>query len=125
MKKNNLEEQVYFKGYCNSIYDILNQYDVGLVCSKAEGFGRVTIEYMAAGLCCVASNSGANVEIIEKNEAGLLYNNSCESLVDVFRYLIDNRQCIEEYGKRAADVAREMYDINKNADKIIDYISNC
>ena len=53
----------------NSIY---KNYNIGLMCSKKEGFGRVTVEYISAGLYVIASNTGANPEIIKK-EFGELY----------------------------------------------------
>ena len=44
-----------------------------MTCSRAEGFGRVTAEYMYAGLCVIGSNMGATPELIEDNKDGLIY----------------------------------------------------
>ena len=69
----NLDCLVNFCGSTNDIGKILHNYDVGITCSKSEAFGRVTVEYMAAGLITIASNTGANPEIIEDGENGFLY----------------------------------------------------
>ena len=47
--------------------------DVGIVSSKAEAFGRVTIEYQLQNLLVIANDSGANPELIEEGVTGLLY----------------------------------------------------
>lgn len=72
IKKYNLDN-VNLLGYCNNVPDKLPEYDVGIVCSKAEGFGRVTVEYMRAGLYVIASDTGANPELILNNSIGKLY----------------------------------------------------
>lgn len=55
---------VRLMGAANDIPNILSGYDVGLVGSRAEGFGRVTVEYMAAGLAVIATDGGANGELL-------------------------------------------------------------
>lgn len=73
IKECGLESQVKFLGTRNDLYEIYKEYDVGLTCSRAEGFGRVTAEYMYAGLCVIGSNMGATPELIEDNKDGLIY----------------------------------------------------
>ena len=64
---------ITFEGYTDELSTLLKQYDVGVVCSKAEGFGLVTIEYLASGLTVVASDTGANPELLENSNNGFLY----------------------------------------------------
>lgn len=73
IQKNHLEKQFVFGGYCNDLEQRLNKFDVGIMPSKAEGFGRVTVEYMLSGLCVIASDTGANPEIIIDKESGCIY----------------------------------------------------
>lgn len=47
--------------------------DVALVCSKSESFGRVTVEALKCGIPVIASNVGANPELIQDGYNGLLY----------------------------------------------------
>lgn len=72
IKKHNLNN-IHFLGYCDHIPQKLSEYDVGVMCSKSEGFGRVTVEYLLAGLFVIASDTGANPEIIESAHSGILY----------------------------------------------------
>jgi glycosyltransferase involved in cell wall biosynthesis len=45
---------------------------VGLMCSRSEAFGRVTVEAMRAGLPVCGTDSGGTPEIIQPGVAGLL-----------------------------------------------------
>jgi glycosyltransferase involved in cell wall biosynthesis len=60
-------------GYRNDVYEVLPNYDIGLMCSKDEAFGLVTAEYLMAGLPVLASDSGANREIVREGIDGYLY----------------------------------------------------
>ena len=68
-----LDNIISFTGHISNIGSILTNYDIGIITSKKEAFGRVTIEYMLAGVAVVASRSGANIELIEDKKTGLLY----------------------------------------------------
>lgn len=121
IKKNGLDEIFSFKGYSNNIPDILKQYDVGILCSRAEAFGRVTVEYMMAGLCTIAPASGANMELIQDG-CGILYKaEDASELSNVISSLINNEVDYMEIGNCARKVAMNNYDINQNASKIINY----
>ena len=95
---NNLNNVVFFKGYKSNIE--IDKYDIGLMCSKSEGFGRVTVEYMMNGLAVIGTDSGANPEIIVDNETGLLYKfGNYESLSLKILFLINNVNVLRKYGK--------------------------
>ncbi|MDE7420926.1 MAG: glycosyltransferase family 4 protein, partial [Muribaculaceae bacterium] len=72
-KAHGLSEYVTFMGWINNVNEHIKRFDVGLTLSTNEGFGRVTVEYMRAGLAVIASDSGANPELIKDKETGLLY----------------------------------------------------
>jgi len=73
IQRKHLQKNVHFCGYSENLDRILCTYDVGLNCSRMEGYGRVTVEYMLAGLCVIASDSGANSELIQHEKTGLLF----------------------------------------------------
>lgn len=99
VKSYGLSDIINFRGYCDDLTSHLSNYDVGVVCSKSEGFGRVTVEYMAAGLCVIVSNTGANTEIVENMVTGLVYNlDDIEDLKNKIEYIYFNRDIIKEFG---------------------------
>jgi glycosyltransferase involved in cell wall biosynthesis len=50
------------------------------MCSVAEGFGRVTAEFMSWGKPVIGRNSGATPEIVEDGLNGLLYDGTVDGL---------------------------------------------
>jgi len=86
-----LGSYVSFLGERNDVMDLLAQMHVGLMLSKNEAFGRVTVEYMMQGLAVVASSSGANPEIVDHGATGLLYNlGNAEELAHALKLLIND-----------------------------------
>ncbi len=60
--------------------------DVAVMASDSEAFGRVTVEYMAAGKPVIAANTGANLELVVEGESGWLFDrDSIDSLCDAIR----------------------------------------
>ena len=114
-----LEDNIKFKGFSNEIPNLLHKYNVGIVCSKSEGFGRVTVEYMIAGLCVIASNTGANIELIKHRKNGYLYNyNQYESLNEYLIEICNNRKQIELIGKEARKDALGKYVSSINVENV-------
>lgn len=84
----NLEGNIHFCGYSDNIGKVLQNYEVGVVCSKNEGFGLATAEFMTAQLCPVVSDTGANVELVDNNRSGLIYKyNNISDLAKCLEYL--------------------------------------
>ena len=92
VKKNNNLINVNFLGYKSDISTILNTYDIGVMASINEAFGRVTVEYMAHGLCVLGANCGATPEIIKDNESGYLFKKEDSSqLSRLISYVINHK----------------------------------
>lgn len=104
IKKYNLSKTINLIGYRKDIGKILKEYDIGILCSDAEGFGRVTVEYMAAGLCPIVSNKGANIELVKNDFNGLIYKkDDINDLVRKIRFIINdkNSSIVQKIGKNA------------------------
>ncbi|MBQ6587459.1 MAG: glycosyltransferase family 4 protein [Butyrivibrio sp.] len=116
VKKKELSNIVTFKGYRDNICDIIKDYDVGVMASKAEAFGRVTVEYMMSGLLVIASNTGASMEIIRNGETGLIFEYpSVEALSKCIEYVVNNRKIISEIGNRACEDAKSRFSLSSTA----------
>lgn len=114
-----LDKVVGFKGYSSNIGIELSNYDLGLINSKEEPFGRTTVEYMLAGLGVIASNTGANVEIIEESTTGMFYKSgNATDLANKITNLFFNRQQIIEMGKNARQSALSRFSAQQNANDV-------
>ena len=113
-----MKDIFFFNGYCenNKLRNLLTKYDVGVMCSKSEGFGLVTVEYMLAGLCVIASNTGANLELISCGETGFLYPlGNIEKLKSIILHIYNNRENAKIIAKNAHKNAELMYTMKKSA----------
>lgn len=118
-ERHNILNKVSFLGVRNDVCDLLKNYDVGLMCSKSEGFGRVTIEYMHAGLGVIASRAGANEEIISEGKTGLLYDlNDTQSLENCIEKFYFDRQLLKMCATEGKSKAITYFTKKINADNI-------
>lgn len=118
-------QETTLNNYDANIYKKLNIYDIGCTCSKAEGFGRVTVEYMLSGLCPIVSNTGANLEIVDDKISGIVYEKgNIQDLKEKIKYCINNIHTIEILGKEAQKKAYNNYSINIHTKNIISLYNN-
>lgn len=74
---------VFFEGYVEDMKELRTRMDAEIVPSKSEAYGRVTLEAMFAYHLVIASDSGANPELIGEEERGLLFQvDSARSLAE-------------------------------------------
>ena len=110
-----LSQIIHFLGYQEDLQRKISEYDCGIMCSKSEGFGRVTIEYMMAGLPVIASNTGANKELIIDNSNGLLYQwNNIDDLKRKLIFTLNNIKLLHIMGENAREYALTCFSIKKN-----------
>lgn len=118
----------------SSYFDILDEMDgiqslaatmdVGIVPSKAEAFGRVTIEYQLQNLLVIANDSGANSELVEDNVTGLLYQaGSHQALAEKMLWVLENYKGIESISKSGMEHAKKHFRSECNTKKIFELYS--
>ena len=115
----NRMENVEMLGYVKDMTKLRQKTDVEIIASVSEAFGRVTVEAMFARNPVIASDAGANPELVENGVTGLIFHTmDAESLAAKMRYLIENRAMIPSMGENAFNYAAERYTISRNAENI-------
>ena len=120
IKEYNLENNVKINGYRTDIENIIKEYNVGVMCSRTEAFGRVTVEYMANKLITIASDTGANPEII-KEKTGFLYKyGNYQDLANIILkiYNMDEKEK-SEIANLAFNRAKENFSVEQNTFNIL------
>lgn len=126
IQKMELGDIVHFCGYCDNVPEKLAEYDVGIVASKAEGFGRVTVEYMLAGLMVIAADTGANTELIDNGRNGLIYSyGDAQDLAEKIEKVIKNPELINSIGGYARKDAEEKYNNVRYAREVYCLYEEC
>lgn len=102
-------------GYQSDMKSVREKADVELVCSDSEAFGRVTVEAMMASNPVIASNSGANPELIEDGINGLLFETgNAAALADCMQAFLEDRAKIRQMGAAAFAYAKERFPSSVN-----------
>lgn len=87
--KLNLQNSVKFLGFRDDVENLRKSYNIAIIASRAEAFGRVTIEAMNANQLVIANDSGANVELVEDGVTGFLFEaNNIDSLLKTFKRIL-------------------------------------
>jgi glycosyltransferase involved in cell wall biosynthesis len=66
-------QRVHFAHADGNVQDFLSILDVGVNCSEGEGLSNAIMEYMAAEIPCVVSNSGGNPDLITDGVNGYTF----------------------------------------------------
>lgn len=107
-------------GYRNDVHQIIQSIDVLGVPSAEEGFGRVIIEAMAAGVPVVATECGGPSEIIRHEETGILVpRDSFEGFTNGLKEMLLNPGARVRMGAAARRIVEEEYDTVKIVRKLI------
>lgn len=114
-----LQNIVAFHGYLENVSDILSDMDAGIICSKSEAFGRVTVEYMLSKLPVIGAFSAGTAEIVEHNKTGYLYHlGNTRELMECMCALLENREMSMEMGENGYLRATTLFDAKRNTDQI-------
>ncbi|MGC9602296.1 MAG: glycosyltransferase [Minisyncoccia bacterium] len=101
IQENKLEDCVYLAGFVPEGYRYLKAFDIYVLPSVKEGLPYVLLEAGQAGLAAVASKIPGNVDIIDENVSGLLFEpKNKEQLATKLELLIKNdvlrKNCAEQ-----------------------------
>lgn len=119
IKDHHMEPYVKIYEYRSDVLELLKTMDVGVMSSKNEAFGRVTVEYMLMGMPVIGTNSGGTAEIIEHNRSGFLFEpDNAKELADYMEYYISHPQAIFSHGEYGSHRAVECFSSERNAEEI-------
>ncbi|ARV15525.1 glycosyltransferase family 4 protein [Polaribacter sp. SA4-12] len=119
IKKEGLIDNVVFKGYIADVELFLKTMDLGIVSSKREAFGRVTVEFMMNKISVIANKNGANTEIIKDNTLGYLYDSGdIIKLAEIINDINLNRENLKLIGEKSYDYVINNFSSTLNAQNI-------
>src|SRR5699024_5854453 len=124
IKKLGLEDYVEFSGYRNDMYNVWAETDIALVCSKAEAFGRVTVEAMMAGSLVIGADTEGTAEII-RDKYGLIYEQgNYVSLAKKIKYALKHKEEMKNVTSISREFARDIFTAEINAKNIYEVYKN-
>ena len=118
-----LEGKVIMHGFEKNSNVIYSDMHVLLMCSKAEGFGRVTVEAMMRGIPVLGYNSGGTAEIIKHGFTGYVFSTEKEFIKNIQEMFISD----EHYNKlclNAFNYSHEYFSEDNYTDNVKTFINN-
>lgn len=103
-------------GQISDMPKLRKEMDVELVCSKAEAFGRVTVEAMMGSLPVIGSAAGGTVELIQEGVTGYLYEQgNPQALAEKMQKFLDDPALVYGLGHAAWEQTKEYFLIQRCA----------
>lgn len=122
-KEKHLEPYITFAGYCDNVPEMLDSMDVGIICSKSEAFGRVTVEYMFSSMPVIGAIGFGTSELIIHGENGYLYpGGDCGKLAEYMQEIMNHRELLQRMGSQAYFHATANFTSEQNTDRIYQLI---
>jgi glycosyltransferase involved in cell wall biosynthesis len=122
---NNLLEEIVLHGHQTNVNELLATMNIGIMTSRDEAFGRVTVEYMLHKMPVIASISGANEEINKDGVTGFMYQlGKVEELSQKIKYFIDNPAELQRMGNAAQIHATTNFSSKQNSRAIYQIIKD-
>jgi glycosyltransferase involved in cell wall biosynthesis len=113
VQKLNLTEHVQFLGHRSDVAELVQSFDVGVLCSKIETQGIVLIEMMATGVPVIAPDVGGIPEIIEDGVNGLLtVQGDSDQLAGSVICLLSDPKRAHLLGKAGRDRVQEKFSVD-------------
>ncbi|MBU2453216.1 MAG: glycosyltransferase family 4 protein, partial [Proteobacteria bacterium] len=124
-QKNKVLDHFIFLGKRDDIPEVMNTFDLLVVPSRAEPFGKVIIEAMACNKCVIASEVGGIPEILIDGENGLLVpSEDIEALKTAILKVIENKEFANNLANNGLSTVRDHFSIDALVNKTQQLYSN-
>lgn len=113
---------IHFIDHCTQPFALIKDNAVGLVCSRNEAFGRITIEYMMAGVPVVGADAGNTPSLIDDGHNGLLYDPGNASMLAEKIALLITGQIVEKLTAQARSYAQQHFNAAQYSNTVLSFI---
>jgi glycosyltransferase involved in cell wall biosynthesis len=93
------EPRIQFLGQREDVESVIQQIDIGVLCTFTEGISNSVMELMAAGKPVIVTDGGGSSELVGNGEHGFLVKTSdVAAVADKITYLLDNPSTAVQMG---------------------------
>jgi glycosyltransferase involved in cell wall biosynthesis len=120
VREHKLEDCIYLAGFVPEAYRYLKAFDIYTLASVKEGLPYVLLEAGQAGLAAVASKIPGNVDIIDENISGLLFESkNKEQLATKLELLIKNPDMRERLAQNLHQKVEKEFSLKRMVEETI------
>lgn len=112
-------ENIHLEGFTTNLSNIWANTDIGLVCSKQEAFGRVTIEALMSGVVVIGSNTGETPKILKKVGGYIYRYGDIEDLAQKIEEAIEHKDDLIKKMNKQIALTIENFSAKKNYENIL------
>lgn len=113
-----LESKVIFTGFAKNSHDIIPYFDISVVPSRREPFGRTIIESMACAKPVISSNVWGPPDIVTTETGFLVPPDDPQALGDAILELLNSNEMRSKMGKAGRKRVEEFFTIDVMMEKI-------
>lgn len=115
------QASIEFTGQVDDVDPDLEETDVLVLPSVAEGMSNTLLEAMARAIPVIASNIPSNAVLIEHGETGWLFEpNDWTALTDLLASILEDAELLRGVGERGRRLVAEQYAIDRIGDRYAD-----
>ena len=119
-------DRCHFEPTTNQVADWLRKIDVFVLPSLSEALSNSLMEAMACGCAVIASSTGGNVELVQRDVTGLLFPPSdAPALAANLRTLVQNEALRKELVANASRLIRENFSLERSAARMAEIYHRC
>ena len=109
-----ISDYIHFTGAVDNVHSFVRHMDLGVLSSEREGLSNALMECMAHGVPVIASTAGGNVELVQHNVNGFLFEkNNAEDLAFFIRKLLRDTELRKKMGKNALESIQSNFSWDK------------
>ncbi|VXC30598.1 conserved hypothetical protein [Flavobacterium sp. 9AF] len=123
IQENNVADNVNLIGFVKSPYNIINENDILVVTSEAEGFSLVVAEALCLGKAVVSTATAGPVELLENGKYGIVCDHNVESISNAVKSLIIDKNLLIKYQELALQRSA-IFDVKKSIQEFESIICN-
>jgi glycosyltransferase involved in cell wall biosynthesis len=106
------EPRILFLGQREDVEAIIQQIDIGVLCTFTEGISNSVMEYMAASKPVVVTDGGGSRELVGEGEHGFLVETSnATAIAEKIAYLLDNPVKARQMGSAGRQRIQESFSL--------------
>jgi len=122
---NKLNNNIKLLGVRRDISDLMQLSDIFILPSYTEGLSNTLLEAMSSGLPAVCTKISGNIDLVQDNQNGLLYEaGDAEALYQRICILNNDRNLIKQYGQRARETIINYYSPDTIYNKYMELIDS-
>lgn len=121
---NNLNNHIYLLGFKDNPWKYVSKADLFVCSSWKEGFSTAVTESLILGTPVITTMCSGMVEMLGKNEYGIIVDNDIESLYKGMEKIINDKELLKYYRKKAEERGKyfSMEQTVKEVEKLIDEV---